>query len=409
MVCCCCFDDDYNEYITCRNNHIICKDCVIRGVSVSIGDNNFFRCPDTSNCKIVIDESQINKIVNATLRLGYQNVTIYNNISNIENICYCENCSFAAVIDEGQKKFVCINCKEMYCTICKKRPHDGKPCYPELYQEAESYTNSYVIRCCVPLVKYDACNHLTCSRCGTSWCWYCKRLYSQCNKTCPPYSEQPIQDAQTTSHTISEKLSERMTTEQMRKNSKISYNILSNQARQILDRMEKINKEILDIKYRISKIDKLIYGIDNKLEILDDTCTIRMCDFYKEILVERYQIINYKKHLLKIDNAINYEKDLYHKNRIITEQLYEKETNANNSTIPIKLDIFGKKKKFKYSKKILQNKTNINNVETIQQNLYKYNDDKLDISIVDTSNFGKSKNVNTSNFGKSKNQNILYV
>lgn len=208
-ICCCCGEDESN-YIRCVNNHTTCADCIENGTKSAIGNMEYLKCPDSRNCGVIIDESQISKVISNYLLKTYSNNIAFLAVKDIDNLHKCNVCDYAVIIEGEIVEFYCHGCNKIYCK-CKKDLHPGVPCNAEIYAEAEALTDQYVIRCnCgFGLVKQDACNHITCTQCNTNWCWYCKRKYVDfSHESCPAYDEPPIQDATASSANIAERLRE---------------------------------------------------------------------------------------------------------------------------------------------------------------------------------------------------------
>jgi len=195
-------------YIKCTDNHTICKDCVERGIKVAVGDLDYFRCPDSTLCKIVINDHAVKSIIDNKLFEGYSKVCRYKGLEDVKNIVTCGKCDFTYLNECPGKSesFYCENCNKDYCLSCKNEFHIGMPCNKEIYAEAEELTKKFTVQCCVPLIKYDACNHLTCPQCRKKWCWYCKQPGWHDN-VCPLYNNPPeAPDATQISSKIEESL-----------------------------------------------------------------------------------------------------------------------------------------------------------------------------------------------------------
>ena len=206
LCCCCTYEED--NFIRCSNGHPLCYDCIPNGVSNAIGTHKYLKCPDTSRCEVIIDESQISEIINPNLLRAYSNNVINLSIENLENLHRCLNCDYAATIEGVTDIFNCPTCDKNYCITCKRDLHPNRPCNPEIYSEEDALTESFIIRCVcgIGLVKADACNHITC-RCGARYCWYCKQPGWHDGR-CHLYNEPPlnIPDANVTSARIAERL-----------------------------------------------------------------------------------------------------------------------------------------------------------------------------------------------------------
>ena len=170
-TCIFCFSEDCN-ILKCRNDHPICKNCMIRGVENAIGDNKEFKCCD---CLVVYPEYQLTKVLSFNLLKAYNNVVVFNNLKSIpkDNLFKCNNCEYAVFIDDyiNINYVYCENCRENYCIKCKKEEklHIGN-CQNN---ERESM-GDFIVYCCFPMIRHDGCNKLTCTSCGKLWCWICK-------------------------------------------------------------------------------------------------------------------------------------------------------------------------------------------------------------------------------------------
>lgn len=281
-TCCCCFDEDTIEYISCANEHIICKECTENGVSSAIGNISHFKCPN-GDCRIIIDESQINKIVNNDLRKAYERNTSHLFTRGIENLHMCAVCDYAVILENNEPMFYCIPCDKMYC-ICKKDLHPGTPCNDDLYAEAEALTNAYVLRCRCGnnIVKADACNHMTCV-CGHKMCWYCKRDGWHDNTGCPLFGEPPeIQDAAVTSAAIAARLAASDPT------------VAARQAREERERIanETIN-QIANSKATIDRLERERFEREQlELARIEQERIERMRIEHERIKLERRQLLN---------------------------------------------------------------------------------------------------------------------
>jgi len=101
---------------------------------------------------------------------------------------------------KGCPDAVCPDCEYSFCTECHLPGHSGMTCRKkmELYvsnnpemaeKRSEKWVNSHAKQCpqCfVRIQRTGGCNHMTCSRCKTSWCWFCGNFYVPGAHTCAP-------------------------------------------------------------------------------------------------------------------------------------------------------------------------------------------------------------------------------
>lgn len=249
MYCCCCYDDNFDEFITCNNNHVICKDCTNRGLKVAVGDMQYFKCTHESRCNLIFDLFNLNQIVSAELFNGYETVFSYLSTKDIENLHKCKNCNYAVILEGEHKVFTCIPCDKTYC-ICKKDLHEGTPCNTKIYEEAERLTNNHVIKCTCgfPITRGDACNHLRCT-CGKMWCWYCKRPGISCG--CPLNGDPIVQEAAITSNNIAANLAKVNPCKQQRVEAERI-------AKATLEKIERLEKERIEReRIEVERLERL--------------------------------------------------------------------------------------------------------------------------------------------------------
>jgi hypothetical protein len=138
-ACCCCFDDELDEFIECSNNHSTCKECVINGVSSAVGNLRYFKCPHESKCELIIPEFKVNKIVDKSLADGYSEMIAYLSTKDLPDFHKCSYCDYGVIIEiNNETQFHCLTCEKVYCIQCKKDAHPNQPCNAEIYAEAEA-------------------------------------------------------------------------------------------------------------------------------------------------------------------------------------------------------------------------------------------------------------------------------
>lgn len=350
MNCCCCFGEIEfaNKIVKCDQNHITCQDCVENGVKSAIGNLELFKCPsatdDGTACGIVIDESQIIKIIDPHLAHGYEKTTTHVNLKNVDGVIHCGVCDYAEFLvttDPSIISFFCKNCNKAYCIKCKREEHSGKPCGSHIYEEAEELSRKFTIQCCVPIMKHDACNHVTCPKCNKRWCWYCKKEGWHDDR-CDLYANPPeAPDARETSAKIAEKLAEE---EQAQSSSKDNVRIAaevraklaieaSNTQKAIntaMNDLGKFRQENIIVEHEIkSKSQTLVDLIDHGLTIVSHiNATSR--DNNEKIQKE----MNINTNVIKMLNRVNYNKEnTVYKNLVQLKAQFEAELGKLDSRI----------------------------------------------------------------------------
>lgn len=174
MECSLCWDEIPSELIiTLGCAHRVCSMCLLKQVDIDISDNELpslcFRCRAPINPDLIPNP--------AVKSLYTQTLTVLTKRRN-PNLrpCLVVNCEgFRKRVGDSQ----CDLCGEYYCGTCgsgggnhthryhlRKRgrvdssphmPMPTKPCF----------------NCGMAVEKISGCNHMTCTRCNSDWCYVC--------------------------------------------------------------------------------------------------------------------------------------------------------------------------------------------------------------------------------------------
>lgn len=118
--------------------------------------------------------------------------------------CPGPNCSMIVHLDPPIATSIsCTLCSTLFCSGCGNQPHDPAQCadfeeWNRIFNNSSFWVKQNAKPCpsCqVPIEKSTGCNHMTCSQCGTNFCWLCLSLLQThseahtCNRYDPVSSE----------------------------------------------------------------------------------------------------------------------------------------------------------------------------------------------------------------------------
>ncbi|ETI20882.1 hypothetical protein G647_07225 [Cladophialophora carrionii CBS 160.54] len=195
MECQCCYDAQVplNRVVPCTAEvpHNFCFTCVEGLADTQVGMlQHEMLCMDDSGCEAKLSHEDVGRAIPITtfdrLELNEQQAEIV--AANIEGLEQCPCCDYKAICGDIKEEpvFFCQNpeCSRATCRRCKKDDHAPKTCEEasvdkvlsarHLIEEARS---AAVIRTCrkcgAPILKEFGCNKMSCTRCGSAFCYVC--------------------------------------------------------------------------------------------------------------------------------------------------------------------------------------------------------------------------------------------
>ena len=212
-----CFREDclQSELVPCSEGHSFCKDCVVAGAAVAIGEAKsaiycFGKCGNEigmAELKKVLSPSMLEKLLE---RKWAEEVSS----AGIANLVSCPFCLYKAIMeDEYGTILACRNpaCGRDSCLLCNEPCHVPFSCDEERPREEsrrklieEQLTGALVRecnKCRTRFLKTEGCNKMTCPSCDAKMCYICKQpvqdyqhFYGQgggpsATKTCPMFSD----------------------------------------------------------------------------------------------------------------------------------------------------------------------------------------------------------------------------
>ena len=169
---------NYSDYSVPTCDHKFCRDCMEIYLAISINDGNVLSiiCPQT-NCNRILTNSIIQGLVPAALFEKYldfhkrktQEADIY------FRWCPQRNCHGFAIFTNSNK-LSCNACSSDFCFLCAEPWHYENKCKEEekaYMQWAASKRIKNCPNCKVRTERISGCNSISCSKCGSAWCWLC--------------------------------------------------------------------------------------------------------------------------------------------------------------------------------------------------------------------------------------------
>ncbi|DBA01074.1 TPA: hypothetical protein N0F65_002684 [Lagenidium giganteum] len=179
----------HDAFVLTRCGHGFCCACITQYVTVQINDGRVDPVCFSENrtdggeahvCGQAIADEDVQSLVSAAT---WEKVERFRLFQSNPNARVCPQCDHVQVFERGHKKLqcVCATCATTFCFV-HNDAHLGQKCakYVKAMAAAESHAQA-VIRnttkpcpgCRNPIEKNGGCNHMTCSRCQTEFCWVC--------------------------------------------------------------------------------------------------------------------------------------------------------------------------------------------------------------------------------------------
>ncbi|XP_042908054.1 E3 ubiquitin-protein ligase RNF19B isoform X2 [Parasteatoda tepidariorum] len=187
--------------------HRACYQCLQQYLRIEITESRVnISCPE---CTEPIHPSDICMIINDDILLGkYESFMLRRVLITEPDARWCPapDCGYAVIARgcAGCPKLKCERpgCNTFFCYHCKQEWHPNQTCDAARAQRANprssslSFSQDSIVQsddikpcpCCkVLIIKMDdgSCNHMTCSVCGTEFCWLCMKEISDLHYLSP--------------------------------------------------------------------------------------------------------------------------------------------------------------------------------------------------------------------------------
>lgn len=213
-VCCC----DAMEVFGLSCNHIYCLECYkhyLEQKIMEMGESHRITC--MGQCDLIMDSNSIKLLVSPLVFERYKILNLRNYVDDSKYLRWCPapNCEYSikcsvstGMLDRIVPSVSCL-CGTNFCFGCGKEPH--APCVCALVNkwlkkcQDDSETANWIsantkdcVKCRATIEKSGGCNHMTCKKCGSEWCWICLGPWSEHGTSwynCNRYQEEAGVDA----------------------------------------------------------------------------------------------------------------------------------------------------------------------------------------------------------------------
>lgn len=216
--CIVCNDDlnEHNALLKCSNSspeypHLICKDCLKGHINSQLSDGiASLECMfhKGEQCGGQYTEDDIQNAIGIEDMTRWRDVMTNTEIIKLAGVCenylICPLCCRWGCIFEipvGAEKLgfgiTCGNCKDQWCTLCKRAWHPNRTCYEIIFSDKErdpqiqaqvidkmieNIATRALTHCCsicgCQYIKEEGCNLMTCPKCNGMSCFICNaKLY----------------------------------------------------------------------------------------------------------------------------------------------------------------------------------------------------------------------------------------
>lgn len=190
--------------------HAFCSDCVAAHAEVHVRDGSLdqLRCLEPK-CGQALGVALLKELLPTDMFERWEKMTYERALDKMPDVVYCPRCKGPVISSEddfGQ----CEKCMFAFCTLCNDKWHPGRKCMDaearleiinkrmsgnrsggeQLLQKQKELVNelqakAYVFKtskqcptCSMAIQKTEGCNKMTCSNCGTYFCYRCGKNIS---------------------------------------------------------------------------------------------------------------------------------------------------------------------------------------------------------------------------------------
>lgn len=175
-----CFQPTYEGSFTC-SRHYFCRACIRSYIEFKISEGQILSitCPYT-DCQIVFTSKYISSFSSESMYIRYQD--LYNIKQKELNIyfrwCPQKNCS-GSDTKTNSNQLKCNLCQFEFCFMCADKWHEDSKCSGSMESGFLQWGKENNIKrcpvCFCVTQKNGGCPQIRCSKCGSSWCWYCEK------------------------------------------------------------------------------------------------------------------------------------------------------------------------------------------------------------------------------------------
>lgn len=185
--------DETDEILWLKHgcNAHYCVECYSMWLSTKIKENIVnIKC---ANCPEYLQkEDEILPYLDKDILQKYLRMMAVAMLVDIPGFCWCpkEGCGNGFIIDDSCSFAGCDICKTNVCGKCKEVYHNGETCEEYKARKSESdesfkqsiewkkMNTKNCPKCKAPAEKASGCDHVTCTVCGTEYCFKCGARYT---------------------------------------------------------------------------------------------------------------------------------------------------------------------------------------------------------------------------------------
>lgn len=195
VACIVCYDSSGSTFglsgrRTCCKKRI-CRDCMRSTVQAKLNEGIIYvECPNPE-CNKAVKRQEILGLLNGDMKEKYERLKIEAEGDGKKKTC--PNCCMITEHDlpkrrkqrEADVKIKCVQCDHEWCFACQSPWHEGLSCKnyrkgnEQFYKWTKERSNTGVANCqkcptCrVYIQRSTGCDHMTCNRCDTHFCYKC--------------------------------------------------------------------------------------------------------------------------------------------------------------------------------------------------------------------------------------------
>ncbi|CAK9092304.1 unnamed protein product [Durusdinium trenchii] len=209
---------DSGEGICCPSSHFLCSECTGVFIQSILNDLGASYPPKCSMCRAEIPIPSFERQLNPQQQKLLAEFVAQRALASDEAIMRCP-CGYMEVRADNPVLWWCQLCKCGECQVCNQPlPSSCSVASEEELKDLDILLRPHVIGCCAlreakqkvdlafdqgqkmpcPVCglagrKDEACTHMSCPRCQTSWCYLCGLSVEMCDKK-PPLPGRPAKD-----------------------------------------------------------------------------------------------------------------------------------------------------------------------------------------------------------------------
>ena len=186
-VCDVCYEEYYGtDFFSLRCNHSFCVNCTADHLRINIESGNAMNLPCMQvKCKEKFTAEEIQQFCSAKVVKKFEVIREDVRVGKNKKLKWCARPNCGLTVRRNCcccKRRVICECGLETCFKCGEAYHEG-PC--KVSGEAGFFVHnmstqaSRCPKCRTRLYKPDGCNHMKCTRCGSAFCWICRRDISK--------------------------------------------------------------------------------------------------------------------------------------------------------------------------------------------------------------------------------------